>query len=75
MVMFVAPYYPPELLEEKTSGEVVMEIQVTAAGDVAGIWMVSATPEIFANLATAAVREWHFEPVPARIRVILSFTP
>src|SRR5207253_2549778 len=26
---FVAPYYPPELLEQKATGKVVMEVQVT----------------------------------------------
>ncbi len=73
--MFVAPYYPPELFEQKSSGRVVMEVQVTERGDVAGLWLVSANPDIFANLATAAVRDWRFEPMSAKIRVILDFKP
>ncbi len=72
---FVAPYYPEELLVERISGEVVLDIQVTEEGKVGGIWLVSAAPEVFGNLATSAVREWRFEPVAAKIRVVLSFTP
>ncbi len=72
---FIAPYYPPDLLEQKSAGKVVMEVQVTDRGDVAGVWLVSADPDVFATLATAAVREWRFEPIPSKIRVILDFKP
>jgi hypothetical protein len=72
---FVAPHYPPELIQEKTTGKVIMEAQVTERGDVAGIWLVSADPEIFSSLATTAIRQWRFEPVPAKIRVIIDFKP
>lgn len=71
----VPPYYPPELLEQKLSGEVVVDVQVTEGGEVAGLWLVSAMPDIFNSLATSAVREWRFEPVAAKIRVVLDFTP
>ena len=73
--MFVAPYYPAELLEQKQPGEVVLDIQVTNEGTVGGIWLVSATPDIFGTLATAAIRQWRFEPIPAKIRVVLEFLP
>jgi TonB family protein len=73
--MFVAPYYPDELLEQKQPGEVVLDVQVTNEGTVGGIWLVSATPELFGTLATAAIREWKFEPLPAKIRVVLEFLP
>jgi TonB family protein len=73
--MFVAPYYPAELLEQKQSGEVVLDVQVTDEGTVGGIWLISATPDIFGTLATAAIREWKFEPLPAKIRVVLEFLP
>jgi TonB family protein len=73
--MFVSPYYPVELLSEKLAGEVVMDIQVTDDGRVAGLWLVSAAPDIFANLATSAVRQWQFEPLSAKIRVVVKFTP
>mgnify|MGYP001561666523 CR=1 FL=1 len=71
----VSPYYPAELLGEKLAGEVVIDIQVTEEGKVAGLWLVSATPEVFGNLATAAVRQWQFEAVPAKIRVVIEFRP
>jgi TonB family protein len=69
----VVPYYPPELVDQKVGGEVVLDVQVTEPGKVSGIWMISATPEIFGNLATAAVREWEFEPIAGKIRVVVKF--
>jgi TonB family protein len=72
---FITPYYPPELLAQKSAGKVVMDVQITEKGDIAGIWLVSAEPEVFANLATTAVRDWRFEPIPSKIRVILHFQP
>jgi TonB family protein len=71
----VVPYYPPELLDQKVGGEVVLDVQVTEPGKVSGIWMISATPEIFGNLATAAVRDWEFEPIAGKIRVVVKFKP
>jgi TonB family protein len=72
---FVEPYYPAELLTEKLSGEVVMDVQITEEGKVASMWLVSATPDIFGTLATSAVRQWKFEAISAKIRVVLEFTP
>jgi TonB family protein len=72
---FVPPYYPDELLAERLAGEVVVDVQVTEQGDVAGLWLVSAAPDIFGGLATAAVRDWKFDPLPAKIRVIVEFLP
>jgi TonB family protein len=71
----VAPYYPPELLEQRLAGEVVVDVQVTEEGKVGGLWLVSAMPELFGSLATACVREWQFERVPAKIRVVFEFNP
>jgi hypothetical protein len=71
----IAPYYPEELLTGGIGGKVIMDVQLTETGDVGGVWLVSASPDVFAGLATAAVRQWRFEPVLARIRVILDFVP
>jgi TonB family protein len=71
----LAPYYPAELAEQKLSGEVVVDVQVTDEGKAGGVWLVSATPDLFGTLATAAVREWEFEPLPEKIRVVLQFSP
>jgi TonB family protein len=57
------------------SGEVVLEVQVTDEGKVGGVWLVSASPEIFESLAAAAVREWEFEPINTKVRIVLRFTP
>ena len=70
-----APYYPPELIANRVSGEVVLDVQVAFDGKVGGIWVVSATPEVFGSLAAAAVHEWEFERIPAKIRVVLKFKP
>ena len=72
---FVAPYYPAELVNGKVSGEVIVDVQISDEGKAAGLWLVSANPEIFGGLATAAIREWRFENIPAKIRVILRFSP
>jgi tetratricopeptide (TPR) repeat protein len=71
----VVPYYPPELLAEGVSGEVVVDVQVAEDGKIGGIWLVSAMPELFGNLVTAAVHEWEFERIPAKIRIVLAFHP
>jgi tetratricopeptide (TPR) repeat protein len=75
LMRVVAPYYPVELLDQRLSGEVIVEIQVTEEGKVGGIWLVSAMPEIFGSLATASLRDWEFEKIPTKIRVVLGFNP
>jgi hypothetical protein len=50
-------------------------VQVTEEGKAGGVWLVSAVPEVFGNLATASVREWKFDPTPAKIRIVLKFIP
>jgi TonB family protein len=71
----VTPYYPMDLLDQKLSGEVVVDVQVTEEGKVGGLWLVSAAPDLFANLATASVRQWEFEPIAAKIRIVVRFKP
>ena len=71
----VEPYYPDELRQDRVSGQVVLDLQVTGTGQVNGVWLVSAAPDVFGGLGTEAVRQWKFEPMAARIRVVLEFTP
>jgi TonB family protein len=71
----VAPYYPEELRNERIGGEVILDLQITDLGDVGGIWIVSSKPDVFESLATPAVRQWKFEGVTAKIRVVLEFVP
>ena len=72
---FVSPYYPADLLDQKLAGEVVIDVQIAEDGKAGGIWLVSAVPEIFGSLATAAVREWRFDRVLTKIRIVLEFKP
>ncbi len=72
---FVQPYYPADLLHEKQAGKVVLDVQVTDQGRVAGVWLISSVPEVFGSLATEAVRSWEFEAIPSLIRVVLQFVP
>jgi hypothetical protein len=73
--LFVSPYYPADLLDQKLAGEVVIDVQIAEDGKAGGIWLVSAVPDIFGSLATAAVREWRFDSVPTKIRIVLEFKP
>ena len=71
----VAPFFPQELLTQRLGGEVVVDVQVTDNGEVGGIWLISATPEIFGDLAITAVHDWKFESAPGKVRVALRFIP
>jgi TonB family protein len=71
----VPPYYPADLSEQKLSGEVILDVQITEAGKAGGVWLVSAMPDLFGTLATSAVRQWEFEPLPVKVRIVLQFTP
>src|SRR2546428_9646917 len=73
--VLVPPYSPADLLDQKLSGEVVVDAQITEEGKVGGIWLVSAVPDIFGNLATASIRQWQFDPIPVKIRIVLQFRP
>jgi len=53
----------------------VVDLQITEDGRVGGVWLVSSMPDVFESLATAAVRQWQFESIPAKIRVALEFKP
>jgi TonB family protein len=75
ITVLVPPYYPADLLDQKLSGEVVVDAQITEEGKVGGVWLVSAVPDIFGNLATASIRQWQFDPIPVKIRIVLQFRP
>ena len=70
----VSPYYPGDLRDESVGGQVELDVQLSSAGDVIGVWLIWASPDVFGNLATGAVRNWKFDPVPAKIRIVLRFT-
>ena len=72
---FALPYYPDDLKEDSGGGEVVLDVQLSPEGDVMGVWLIEATPDIFGNLASVALRDSKFEAVAAKIRVIVRFLP
>ena len=71
----VAPFLPPELLNDRKPGRVVMDLQISETGEVGALWQISATPEIYSGLAISAVRDWKFDAVPGKIRVVFQFIP
>ena len=71
----VLPYYPEDLKADSVGGEVVLDVQLSPEGDVMGVWLIDATPDIFGGLASAALRDCTFEAVATKIRVIVRFLP
>jgi hypothetical protein len=71
----VAPYFPDELLNQRVGGKVVVDVQITDQGEVAGIWLISALPEVLTDLATTAVHDWKFNSAAERIRIVVQFIP
>ena len=57
----VEPEYPAEARAEHRSGEVTLEIRVRQDGSVASIRTVKGD-RLLAEAASAAVRNWHYEP-------------
>jgi TonB family protein len=58
----VAPVYPPEPLAEKLAGRVVIELDVTATGEVEDARVVESTDARFDASALTAVRQWKYLP-------------
>jgi hypothetical protein len=71
----VVPNFPDELVSQRVGGQVVIDLQVTDKGEVAGMWLVSSLPEIFTDLATTAVHDWKFNSGPQKIRAVVQFIP
>lgn len=71
----VMPYYPDDLKADTGGGEVVLDVQLSPEGEVMGVWLIEAKPDIFGHLASAALRDCKFEAVAAKIRVIVRFLP
>ncbi len=57
----VDPVYPPAAKVYKLSGTVVVEVVITAMGDVKSTKLVSGHP-VLAPAALAAVKQWKFNP-------------
>jgi protein TonB len=74
------PIYPVLAQQMKVQGSVVLQARIGKDGSVQSLQVVSG-PEILANAALEAVRQWRFKPayeagraVPAEARITVNFT-
>jgi TonB family protein len=61
LVHRVPPVYPPQALVTRTQGEVVLEAVISEDGTVEDLRAVKG-PEILANAALRAVKQWRYKP-------------
>jgi TonB family protein len=57
----IDPVYPPGAIQEKVQGPVVLDVQVSPAGDVRNVMVVSGDP-ILTAAAIEAVKQWRYRP-------------
>jgi protein TonB len=62
LVEKVAPVYPEAAREERVEGVVVLEVTITAAGDVTAIQTIEDPDARLTAAAREAVARWRFEP-------------
>lgn len=55
------PFYPVEARKQRIEGSVKLRARVGRTGQIIGVTPVSG-PDLLASAATAAVREWRYEP-------------
>ena len=65
LVSSVQPIYPPTVAQEKIAGDVVLQVTISAAGNVTEVKALSG-PLALRGAAIAAVQQWKYEP--ARLR-------
>ena len=71
VVQKVQPTYPAEAKKAGIEGNVVLDVLITAAGDVSDVKAVKG-PEELRESAAAAVRQWKYEAGPADTRATLT---
>jgi TonB family protein len=76
----IDPVYPPEALQIRLQGQVILSVQINASGEVDGIHLISGHP-MLSPPAIEAVKQWTYKPylldgnpVPVDTIVRLSFT-
>jgi TonB family protein len=75
------PQYNNEARKAKLSGTVLLDVTVTAEGDVLHVFVLKAPSETLAELAIAQVKKWKFkpalnaegEPVTCRVYIQVNF--
>jgi TonB family protein len=80
MIKKVAPDYPPLARQARIQGTVVLKVQISKAGDVENLQLISGHP-ILAPAAIEAVKQWKYkpyllngEPVEVETSVTVNFT-
>ena len=80
MIKKVAPEYPPLARQARIQGTVVLKVQISKAGDVVSMQLVSGHP-MLAPAAIEAVKQWKYmpyllngEPVEVETNVTVNFT-
>ena len=72
----VAPIYPAEALEKHIEGDVLVDVQIDAKGNVTDARVLSG-PEELRNAALQAVLQWHYSPaamsLPATAQATVKF--
>jgi TonB family protein len=71
VVQKVQPTYPADAKKAGIEGSVVLDVLITAAGDVTDVKAVKG-PEELREAASAAVRQWKYEAGPADTRANLT---
>ena len=56
------PTYPKSLLNRRIDGEVVCQVDISAAGDVGGLKILNATHGDFVVASADVLRQWRFHP-------------
>src|SRR5262249_18112587 len=77
---FVEAPYPPEAEAAKLEGKVLLEVDISATGDVTRVEVIEPAGHGFDEAAVAAVRHFHFipaeldgKPAAVRIRYVYDF--
>lgn len=55
------PVYPPLAIQEKVQGPVVLDVQISATGNVQNVMIISGHPMLTAS-AMEAVKQWKYRP-------------
>ena len=58
----VKPIYPPEALDKKIEGVVIVEAMINEQGKVRMIRVISSPDPLLSDAALKAVRQWEYEP-------------
>jgi protein TonB len=61
LIKRIEPKYPEEARDKRISGNVLLQVHVSAAGDVEGVTVISGD-DLLTPAAAEAVRQWKYKP-------------